>query len=180
MARKEREIANSHLCAIALGSNLGDRLQILETALTKLNDHLQIEVIEVSQWYCSKAVTANISSIQPDYLNGCAILETTLNPEELLEVLLKIEMELGRIRRDRWDARTLDLDLLLYEQKIIATFDLEIPHPRMTERTFVLIPLAEIANDWIHPLTKCSISQLVERLPKLETNRELKIFVKGN
>jgi 2-amino-4-hydroxy-6-hydroxymethyldihydropteridine diphosphokinase len=169
MARKARKLikknlTDAHLCAIALGSNLGDRLSNLENALARLDEQREIQVIEVSQWHCTKAVTADPKAIQPDYLNGCAILATSLSPEQLLQVLLEIETELGRVRRDRWDARTLDLDLLLYEQKIINLVELVIPHPRMMDRAFVLIPLAEIAADWIHPITQSSILQLAQHL----------------
>lgn len=175
MARTEREITqkkiiDSHLCAIALGSNLGDRYQILENAISKLNEHSEIQVKAVSQWYCSKAVTADPRITQPDYLNGCLVLATSLSPNLLLQELLKIESDLGRIRRDRWDARTLDLDLLLYAQKIINSAELVLPHPRMMDRAFVLIPLAEIAPDWIHPEAQSSISELAKRLVNLDLN----------
>jgi 2-amino-4-hydroxy-6-hydroxymethyldihydropteridine diphosphokinase len=167
-ARKliQKNLIEAHLCAIALGSNLGDRLSNLENALTRLDEQREIQVIEVSQWHCTKAVTANPKAIQPNYLNGCAILATSLSPEQLLQVLLEIETELGRVRRDRWDARTLDLDLLLYEQRIIDSVELIIPHPRMVDRAFVLIPLAEIAADWIHPVARSSILQLSRHLDK--------------
>jgi 2-amino-4-hydroxy-6-hydroxymethyldihydropteridine diphosphokinase len=159
-------------CAIALGSNLGDRSQILDQALDKLDHHAQIKVVKVSHWYCSKAITIDPSISQPDYLNGCAILATSLNPFDLLAVMLKIESQLGRVRRNRWDARTLDLDLLLYDQQVISNLDLIIPHPRMIDRAFVMIPLAEIAPNWMHPIANCSILELANQL----TDSKLEVF----
>ncbi|MGK7941587.1 MAG: 2-amino-4-hydroxy-6-hydroxymethyldihydropteridine diphosphokinase [Crocosphaera sp.] len=137
-------------CAIALGSNLGDSLTILETTITVLSQHPHLKLIDHSPWYKTTA----IGPPQPDYLNGCAIVETPLTPEALLGELLKIEEHFGRIRQEKWGPRTLDLDLLLYEDLILETPMLEIPHPRMIERGFVLVPLCDIAATWVHPITQ--------------------------
>ncbi len=158
-------------CAIALGSNLGNSRSILTNAIERLHEHPQIELIAVSSWYR----TAPVGPPQPDYLNGGATLQTSLTPADLLATLHAIEAEFGRVREEHWGARTLDLDLLLYGREIIATSTLQVPHPRMTERAFVLIPLAEIAADWIEPRSGNSIADLsakldyagVERLPSL-------------
>jgi 2-amino-4-hydroxy-6-hydroxymethyldihydropteridine diphosphokinase len=147
-------------CAIALGSNLGNSLAILEKALQCLEQFPQIHRLSVSSWY----QTTPIGPPQPDYLNGCAILETDLTPEQLLQTLLRIEQQAGRIRRERWGPRTLDLDLLFYGDLILKTDTLEIPHPRMTQRGFVLVPFAEIAPNWIHPVTKKAIVQLLDEV----------------
>lgn len=144
--------------AIALGSNLGNSLEILEAALVSLHDWPGIRVTARSQWY----VTAPIGPPQPDYLNGCALLETELSPQELMQILLKIESQFGRERRERWGARTLDLDLLLFNHVILETQELTIPHPRMNDRAFVLIPLAEIAANWLEPKAGLTIAQLVQ------------------
>jgi 2-amino-4-hydroxy-6-hydroxymethyldihydropteridine diphosphokinase len=146
--------------AIALGSNLGNSLEILEAALVSLDDWPGIRVTARSQWY----ITAPIGPPQPDYLNGCALLETTCAPAELMQVLLQIEAQFGRERRERWGARTLDLDLLLFNHVILETPELTIPHPRMNDRAFVLVPLAEIAADWIEPQTGKTIAQLAQML----------------
>jgi 2-amino-4-hydroxy-6-hydroxymethyldihydropteridine diphosphokinase len=144
--------------AIALGSNLGDSKTLVETALDLLNHTPYIQVKTCSSWY----QTAPIGPPQPDYINGCAILDVQLKPDTLLETLLAVETQLGRVRRERWGPRTLDLDLLLFDNLIWETSTLEIPHPRMRERAFVLVPLAEIAPNWIDPVTQKTIKQLLE------------------
>lgn len=146
--------------AIALGSNLGDSLTILKTSLEKLDKTPGVRVKICSRWY----ETAPIGPPQPDYINACAILEVKISPQELLEILLSLETEMGRIRRQKWGARPLDLDVLLFSDLILDTPSLKIPHPRMTERGFVLVPLAEIAPNWLHPLRKQTISTLVQNV----------------
>ncbi len=149
-----------HPAAIALGSNLGDSLATLDAALVALDQLPGIQVVKRSQWY----VTAAVGPPQPDYLNGCAILSVTFTPQELLTQLLAIEDKFGRVRKERWGARTLDLDLLLYGDRIINTPALQVPHPRMCERAFVLVPLAEIAPDWIEPISQLAIADLRQRI----------------
>lgn len=144
--------------AIALGSNLGDSPRILAAAIAQLSVTPKIQLTAVSSWYRTKAV----GPPQPDYINGCAILQTEMSPQLLLETLLAIEQQFGRVRQERWGPRSLDLDLLLYDQMILDTPTLQIPHPRMQERAFVLVPLAEIAPDWIEPISGCAIKQLVK------------------
>lgn len=146
--------------AIALGSNLGDSLAILEAALKNLDQTPGIAVKAKSSWY----KTAPIGPQQPDYLNGCAILSVELSPQELLETLLKIELEFGRVRQERWGPRTLDLDLILFEDIILETPDLQIPHPRLRERAFVLVPLNEIAPNWVEPVSGLTISELLQKI----------------
>jgi 2-amino-4-hydroxy-6-hydroxymethyldihydropteridine diphosphokinase len=132
-------------CAIGLGSNLGPSQQILEQSIEQLRAIPQINNIRVSHWYCTKPV----GPPQPDYLNGCATFMTSLNPWQVLEVLQSIEQQFGRERQVHWGARTLDLDLLLYGGWQIDTVSLQVPHPYMAERSFVLVPLAEIAGDFL-------------------------------
>jgi ADP-ribose pyrophosphatase len=145
-------------CAIALGSNLGNSRTIVEDALSRLAQKTAIAVSSHSSWY----KTAPVGPPQPDYINGCAILDVQLSPQALLEVLLEVEKQWGRVRRERWGPRTLDLDLLLFGDLILDTPSLQIPHPRMRERAFVLVPLAEIAPEWIDPVTGMTIAQLLE------------------
>lgn len=145
-------------CAIALGSNLGDSRAILEAALEILAATPNITVKARSSWYQTVAV----GPPQPDYINGCALLHVQTLPQQLLETLLGIEAKFGRVRRERWGARSLDLDLLLYDDLILHTPTLELPHPRMKERAFVLVPLAQIAPDWIEPVSGKAITQLMQ------------------
>ncbi|WP_310430201.1 2-amino-4-hydroxy-6-hydroxymethyldihydropteridine diphosphokinase [Chamaesiphon sp. VAR_48_metabat_135_sub] len=148
------------LCAIGLGSNLGDSRSILIGAIDRLQKHPQIELLAISSWY----LTDPIGPPQPDYINGCATIETSLAPLDLLNILQAIESEFGRVRQEIWGARTLDLDLLLYDNLIIDLPTLQIPHPRMIERAFVLVPLAEIAPDSIEPKSGHSIATLCHKL----------------
>ncbi|AKG23567.1 2-amino-4-hydroxy-6-hydroxymethyldihydropteridine diphosphokinase [Calothrix sp. 336/3] len=152
--------------AIALGSNLGNSLEILEAAIIRLTQIPGINLLAQSSWYKTKAV----GPPQPDYLNGCAILEVEIEPQVLLITLLQIEAEFGRIRRERWGARTLDLDILLYADLILDSSNLQIPHPRMGDRAFVLVPLAEIAPDWIEPVSGRRIKQLLLDVDCSEVN----------
>ena len=144
--------------AIGLGSNLGESDRILESALESLAAEPGIQLVARSHWY----QTVAIGPPQPDYLNGCALLQVSLSPPALLQVLIKVEAQFGRVRRVRWGPRSLDLDLLWYDQLCLETPTLQIPHPRMRERAFVLVPLAEIAPDWIDPVSGKAIAQLVE------------------
>ncbi|MGK7897924.1 MAG: 2-amino-4-hydroxy-6-hydroxymethyldihydropteridine diphosphokinase [Xenococcus sp. (in: cyanobacteria)] len=152
----------SNQCAIALGSNLGNSLATLEQSLKILDQTPGVSVVDVSSWYRTKP----IGPPQPDYLNGCAIIAVEQTPEELLVLLQAIEVQFGRNRsqEERWGARTLDLDIILYGDLIMNTRELTIPHPRMGERAFVLVPLAEIAPDWQEPLAQKAIAQLVSEV----------------
>ncbi len=143
--------------AIALGSNMGNCQGILEGALEALAQTSSITIEAKSSWYCTKAV----GPTQPDYLNGCAILSVQMSPQALLEQLLAIEQQFGRVRQEHWGPRTLDLDLLLYDDLILHQPNLQIPHPRMVERAFVLVPLVEIAPDWIDPVSQRAIQDLL-------------------
>ena len=147
------------MSAIALGSNLGNSLETLESAVAKIASTSGILVKGRSHWYQTKAIAP---SPQPDYLNGCVILQTTHSPIVLLNTLLEIEQQFGRVRRERNDPRTLDLDLLLFDDIVLNEPELQIPHPRMVERAFVLVPLAEIAPDWIEPISGKAIAELAQ------------------
>jgi 2-amino-4-hydroxy-6-hydroxymethyldihydropteridine diphosphokinase len=147
-------------CAIALGANLGNPIETLNAAIEVLANHPGLELVGRSSWY----QTVAIGPPQPDYMNGCVVLRTTIQPQELMTLLLTIENQFGRVRQERWGARTLDLDLLLYNDQVLKTEHLELPHPRMTQRAFVLVPLAEIAPDWIDPISLRSIEYLCQRV----------------
>ncbi|MCD8916392.1 2-amino-4-hydroxy-6-hydroxymethyldihydropteridine diphosphokinase [Staphylococcus simulans] len=142
---------------LGLGSNVGDREAQLKAAIDLLDEQQGIEVIKVSSFY----ETAPVGYVnQPDFLNLCIKIETELSPHEVLECGLAIEQQLHRVRKERWGPRTLDIDILLYGDEIIETKDLSIPHPRMTERAFVLIPLQEIAPDKVEPRTQKKIKEI--------------------
>ena len=126
---------------IALGSNLGDPQQQLQRAITAIYHLPDTDIMRISSAYRSSAVGPGD---QPDYLNAVLRLETSLTPMGLLTALQEIENTQGRERSLRWGARTLDLDILLYDDQAIDTPRLSIPHPRMRERNFVLYPLQEI------------------------------------
>ncbi|MEA5468810.1 2-amino-4-hydroxy-6-hydroxymethyldihydropteridine diphosphokinase [Spirulina sp. 06S082] len=151
---------SSHLCAIALGSNIGNSKQILNTAIALLSQTPKISLEKHSQWYR----TQPIGPPQPDYLNGCAILKVEWTPPELLGILLKIEQRWGRKRREKWGPRSLDLDILFYGDRILQTSPLTIPHPHLRERAFVLVPLAEIAPHWVDPLTGKTVKDLRQKV----------------
>jgi 2-amino-4-hydroxy-6-hydroxymethyldihydropteridine diphosphokinase len=155
------QIYETQKCAIALGSNLGDSQGILTTAMQVLATTPGIAVQAISSWYRTKP----ISGIpQPDYLNGCALLQVQLPPQQLLQTLLTTEAKFGRVRGERWGARSIDLDLLLYEDFILDTPQLQLPHPRMNERAFVLVPLTEIAPNLLEPISGKMIWQLLQGL----------------
>jgi len=146
---------------IGLGSNLGDRHANINSALKNLADHQDITLCRVSDIQCTQPLGP---PDQPDYLNAVAELETTLSPHALLAVLLQIEKKLGRVRREPWSARTIDLDLLLFDQQVITGPDLTVPHPRMHLRSFVLQGLCQLNPDLIHPLLDEPVHELARRL----------------
>jgi 2-amino-4-hydroxy-6-hydroxymethyldihydropteridine diphosphokinase len=148
---------------IALGGNLGDRQQYLERALQALQEAPRIKVAQVSSFYETEPVGGPPG--QGAFLNAAAEIETDLEPRELLQALLDVERSLGRERRQQHGPRTIDLDLLLYGDAVIAEPDLEVPHPRLHERSFVLEPLAEIAAEVVHPVLHKTIGQLWGELP---------------
>jgi 2-amino-4-hydroxy-6-hydroxymethyldihydropteridine diphosphokinase len=140
---------------------MGDRLDYLNSAISSLNNHEQMEVVNVSSIYETDPVGF---TEQSPFLNMVASIRTSLLPEDLLAECLKIELMLGRKREIRWGPRTMDLDILLYNQENIETEDLIIPHPRMKERAFVLIPLMEIASDLSnHVFGDINIKELQEK-----------------
>ncbi len=152
---------------VALGSNLvsaefGTSQQLLEAALNSMKKH-GITVERRSSWYRSAPVPA---SDQPWFVNGVAEVSTDLGPADLLQVLHRIEAEYGRIRRRRNESRTLDLDLLAYGDRVVAQPEgLALPHPRLPERAFVLLPLAELAPGWRHPVSGLTAAEMLAALP---------------
>ncbi|MFQ3678943.1 MAG: 2-amino-4-hydroxy-6-hydroxymethyldihydropteridine diphosphokinase [Pseudanabaenaceae cyanobacterium] len=168
-------------CAIALGSNLGDRAANLNAALTLLATHPHIVLKAVSAWYQTRAIAPDGQAApQPDYWNGCALLATDLPPLGLLQVLLGIERKLGRERHAPWAPRTLDLDLLLYGDRHIQEPELMVPHPRLHHRAFVLQPLCDLAPDWKHPVLQKTIWELAQAPTDADVTQPLRIGTAGN
>ncbi|MCR2807250.1 2-amino-4-hydroxy-6-hydroxymethyldihydropteridine diphosphokinase [Paenibacillus soyae] len=129
---------------IALGSNMGDREELLVRAIRQIDDHPHIRVTRVSGMYETDPVGY---TDQPSFLNMVIAVTTSLQPLELLREQLELERRLGRIRHERWGPRTIDLDLLLYDNVRMDHVELTLPHPRMMERAFVLVPLHDVLGD---------------------------------
>jgi 2-amino-4-hydroxy-6-hydroxymethyldihydropteridine diphosphokinase len=145
---------------VALGSNLGDRRANLEYALGRLR--VLLRPLRVSS--VIETAPFDVPDDQPPYLNAVVVGETSLEPETLMAELQAIEQARGRERRSFRAARTLDVDLILYGDRIVATQGLEIPHPRFRDREFVLGPLAELAPNMIDPVTNLTMAELLTKV----------------
>lgn len=145
---------------IALGSNLGDKEKNLRRALLLLTQQ-GVEVVRVSSFLSTEPYGV---TDQPQFLNAVACVRTSLAPLALLDVLLATELAMGRVRLRHWGERNIDLDLLLYEDVVLDTPRLRLPHPDMQNRDFVLLPLAEIAPELKHPTLQKTIYKLKENL----------------
>ncbi|MDH7576685.1 MAG: 2-amino-4-hydroxy-6-hydroxymethyldihydropteridine diphosphokinase [Bacillota bacterium] len=152
-----------HRVYLGLGSNLGDRVANLRLARRELGSHPQIRINRASSIYESEPVGF---LDQGWFLNQVVEIETSLDPDDLLHVLQEIENRLGRKREIRWGPRLIDLDILLFENCSLTGPGLTVPHPRMYERNFVLVPLNEIAPDLLHPDGRSTREHLEEHLKK--------------
>jgi 2-amino-4-hydroxy-6-hydroxymethyldihydropteridine diphosphokinase len=132
------------LAFLGLGSNLGDRLTNLQGAVDLLQDEPGLRVTASSRVWETVPVGG---PPQPDYLNAVVCVETDLSARDLLDAAHRVEARLGRVRRERWGARSIDVDLLLFDEEAIVDEDLVVPHPRMHQRAFVLLPLLELVAD---------------------------------
>ncbi|MGF1562871.1 MAG: 2-amino-4-hydroxy-6-hydroxymethyldihydropteridine diphosphokinase [Geminicoccaceae bacterium] len=148
-----------------LPSNVGGPLATLSSALAQMPS-LGLQVVAVSPWYSTAAWP---DPRAPRFVNGVARLTTRLTPSQIMGRLLDLESAFGRCRQERNAPRTIDLDLLAYDDRVCrqeSPVGLVLPHPRMHERRFVLLPLCDIAADWIHPGLKVSAKSLLNRLPE--------------
>jgi 2-amino-4-hydroxy-6-hydroxymethyldihydropteridine diphosphokinase len=147
----------THTVYLSLGSNLGDRAAHIERALARLTDE-NVRVVKRSSFYKTEPVEF---LAQGWFLNIALEAETELMPRQLLRVICQIERELGRKRTVRSGPRTIDIDILLFGTSIVNAADLEIPHPRITERRFVLVPMSEIAPALRHPVLRLTMAELL-------------------
>lgn len=146
---------------VGIGSNVGDRDLNLLRAVAEMGKIPTTRITALSSFY----ETEPVGPVQDDFLNAVARLETGLSPLELLNALGQIETVVFNRKRDlRWGPRRMDLDVLLYDDLIVEEEDLTLPHPRLHERRFVLVPLAEIAPDLLHPVFKVTVTELLARL----------------
>lgn len=150
---------------IALGSNLGEREANVRKALAAIIQVPGIEIRRISSMMENPASGGPEDA--PDFINAAAEIVTSYTAATLMKKLMEVEAAMGRVRRAKWEARVIDLDLLLYGRDIISTQDLIVPHPLMHERMFVLKPLAEIAPNAVHPTMNVTVSQLLDRLKKM-------------
>lgn len=153
---------------LLLGSNQGDRQTFLNAARVRLE-------ILAGPLVAQSAVYATApwgKTDQPEFLNRVVVLDTRLDPSLLLTTILAIEKSLGRTRSEKWEPRTMDIDILLYGDQVVHEPGLDIPHPAMAERRFVLTPLEEVAGDVVHPVTGTTISEMLLQCPDtLEVKR---------
>jgi 2-amino-4-hydroxy-6-hydroxymethyldihydropteridine diphosphokinase len=156
---------------LLLGSNLGDKIKNLKNARDGIENRIGL-ILQKSSVYATQAWGIED---QPEFLNQALAVHTPLQPAELMDSILHLEKDLGRIRTQKWNERIIDIDILLYEDKIIDTPTLSIPHPQMVFRRFALTPLQEIAADYVHPRSGKTIGTLLQecadplRVLRLET-----------
>jgi 2-amino-4-hydroxy-6-hydroxymethyldihydropteridine diphosphokinase len=160
---------------IALGANLPSRVGPPADTLKRALGELERQGVKIRQISAFYKTPAWPDPAEPFFVNAVAAIETTLQPVELLMLLHGVETDLGRLRSAANAPRTVDLDLLDYDGRIIATSELTLPHPRMRERSFVLVPLRDVVPDWRYPATGERLSELLAALPDREVPERLSL-----
>ncbi len=152
---------------LSIGSNLGDRVANIQQAVSMLSLDNRIKILKTSSFYETQPWG---NKNQPWFINAAMAIETVLDPEEVLSIFQNIEAKLGRKRElfKKWSERTLDIDILMYDEQIINSKNLIIPHPYMHERAFVLVPMLEVKADLVHPIFNKTISELYDELQNPE------------
>jgi 2-amino-4-hydroxy-6-hydroxymethyldihydropteridine diphosphokinase len=150
---------------IGMGSNLGDRAVQIRKAVESIGMMPATEIVRMSSIYETSPVGI---PDQPRFLNAVIEVSTRLVPRDVLKEVRKIEKELGRTEYRRWGPRTIDLDILLYDNDVIISDELTVPHPRMTERKFVLVPLAELDPAVVHPVEQKTVGMILARCSSME------------
>ena len=151
----------NHQIFLLLGSNLGDRA----AHLARARRHLQVAcgpVVKTSGIYRTAAWGV---TDQPDFLNQALQIQSTLNPKALLQTVLRIEQEIGRVRLQKWGARIIDIDIIFFDQLTVQSPELVIPHPELQNRRFALVPMNEIAAGMLHPVLNKTVQELLQQCP---------------
>ena len=156
-------MSNKARAFIGAGANLGEPVRQIREARDALRKSPGIKFLAASSLYRTQPVGP---VEQPPFINAVFALEPEIDPHDLLSLLLEIEQNMGRVRGERWGPRVIDLDLLFFGEETIEKPGLEVPHPRLHERRFVLAPLAEIAPGFVHPVFKKTVSELLAGLPE--------------
>jgi 2-amino-4-hydroxy-6-hydroxymethyldihydropteridine diphosphokinase len=145
---------------LLLGSNLGEREKLVSEAANLIADSIGKIILRSA---CYETASWG-NTAQPDFINQALLIQTELTAREVLKRALEIEIRLGRVRHEKWGSRVIDIDILFYGDDVIAEPDLQVPHPHLHERAFVLIPLEEIAPDLQHPVLKRSVTEMARNL----------------
>ncbi|MCH7409198.1 2-amino-4-hydroxy-6-hydroxymethyldihydropteridine diphosphokinase [Belliella sp. DSM 111904] len=173
MDKLQEELIPSHQVVLIIGGNLGDRFQLITDAKKKIS----MEIGEIQKQSVLYETAAWGERSTKDFINQALLINTTLSAQEVLYTALSIEKSLGRARVEKWGDRTMDIDIIFYDNSIIEEPELTIPHPFMKERKFVLVPIVEILPDWIHPVLKMSMKEM---LSACEDQCEVRKIGKGD